>query len=560
MSLHAPITSLTTTNGQTIHLNDDDVVVFIGPNNAGKSRMLFDLAGLYNGEREERVVAQEIKIDRRGTSDDLFAWLDSHCYRGSQGGETNYWRAGQDVNSKQALRFWEHEPGTLVDLGKLLSYFASADKRLQLTNPTNSIDPVSEAPSDPVHYLFLDDALEQRISEYCFAAFQAELILDRGGGRRINVYVGDRPRLAPGENATSTSYLQRLRQLPLLSAQGDGMRSYVGCLLASIATQTLVTFIDEPDVFLHPPQARELGRQLAQSKPDQKQLFLSTHNGNFLRGLLDSGSNNLKIIRLTRSGTTNLLHELPPEELHRVWKDPALRHTNMLDGLFYHRVVLCEGDSDCRFFQAMLHERRRREQQTGPEILFVPCGGKGRMAQVAASLRVLGTDVSAICDFDLLSDENDVERLVHALGGDSASIKSEARFVREKVEQSHMPRTKDEVLTLIQGVLGEADDTSTITRNELRDVDRIVRDSKVWASARAQGDRVVPAGDPTARLEQLDQDLRRAGLHLVRAGELESFCRQAGGKSAKWLDHVLSDERCLEEAYNAALPLIERIG
>lgn len=42
--LHAPITYLKSHTNDPITLGDDDIVVFIGPNNVGKSRMI---AGLY---------------------------------------------------------------------------------------------------------------------------------------------------------------------------------------------------------------------------------------------------------------------------------------------------------------------------------------------------------------------------------------------------------------------------------------------------------------------------------------------------------------------------------
>lgn len=67
---------------------------------------------------------------------------------------------------------------------------------------------------------------------------------------------------APGRDRLSYEYIQEIEKLPTLHSQGDGMRSYVGVLLHTSVGRESILLIDEPEAFLHPPQARQLGTML----------------------------------------------------------------------------------------------------------------------------------------------------------------------------------------------------------------------------------------------------------------------------------------------------------
>jgi hypothetical protein len=46
--------------------------------------------------------------------------------------------------------------------------------------------------------------------------------------------------------------------------------------------------IDEPEAFLHPPQARLIGSSLVQDRRDNRQLFIATHSADILSGVLNT--------------------------------------------------------------------------------------------------------------------------------------------------------------------------------------------------------------------------------------------------------------------------------
>ena len=149
-------------------------------------------------------------------------------------------------------------------------------KRAYLTvNPVETIDIVEEPLDNPIHMLYSDDDLERKISAYFRRAFGQDLVLDRGAGKIWPMRVGTRLSSDCGDNPFSTSFLscQRDSTLPL-SQQGDGMRSFASVVLHLLAPASpSILLLDEPEAFLHPPQARLLGEIIATEKSPRAQLF-----------------------------------------------------------------------------------------------------------------------------------------------------------------------------------------------------------------------------------------------------------------------------------------------
>src|SRR3954452_10968168 len=54
---------------------------------------------------------------------------------------------------------------------------------------------------------------------------------------------------------------QTLKMFPdgHLEKEGDGMRSFVGILLHVLLSNDMISLVDAPEAFLHPPQARLIG-------------------------------------------------------------------------------------------------------------------------------------------------------------------------------------------------------------------------------------------------------------------------------------------------------------
>ena len=231
----------------------------------------------------------------------------------------------------------------------------------------------------------------------------------------------------------------------MLHEQGDGMRSFVGVLLNAFISNHSVLFIDEPEAFLHPPQARLLGKMLAKDLPSARQLFLATHSGDFLKGLLDANIDKLKIIRIQREGSINRVSLLTSSDVNSIWGDSLLRHSNVLDGLFHSKVIICESDSDCRFFSAVLSSQFDNTDSVAPDILFIHCGGKHRIPTAIKALKRLNVPIKVVSDFDVLNDTNPLKEIFEDLGGVWADIENDWKLVKREIEQKRPEFLTDDI-------------------------------------------------------------------------------------------------------------------
>jgi predicted ATPase len=120
-----------------------------------------------------------------------------------------------------------------------------------------------------------------------------------------------------------------------LSLQGHGVRSFVGLYLTLATLPYPIVVVDEPEAFLHPPQARALGLEIARlSARNNTQVILATHSLDLLKGILDYNVATATVIRLTRDGDQNSVSHLSAELINELWADPLLRFSGALDGLF----------------------------------------------------------------------------------------------------------------------------------------------------------------------------------------------------------------------------------
>ena len=117
------------------------------------------------------------------------------------------------------------------------------------------------------------------------------------------------------------------------------MRSFASVILHLLAQNTpTVLLLDEPEAFLHPPQARLLGEFIATEKPERAQLFVATHSADVLQGLLSSASDHVRLVRIQRDGDVNRVKELDKARTKEIGTDPLMKFSNVLSGIFYQRV------------------------------------------------------------------------------------------------------------------------------------------------------------------------------------------------------------------------------
>jgi len=559
------ISNLAFSDGTTISVSPNDVVLVVGPNNAGKSAALRAIRDkLQNGAHKSPVLTS-LEIQKTGTLAEIIGWLLSWTVTQKDSSPDNpiFQALGHALHQSQAREEWRRSDHALGALSRWFCYLLSADERLQICNPPGNIALARDNPSHPIHFLLRDDKLELRLSTKFRKAFGADLVVHRNAGNQVPLHVGSRPIPTADEDRVSISYIERLETLPTLHSQGDGMRSFAGVLLATSVGRENVMLIDEPEAFLHPPQARLLGTTLVQDRGKERQLFIATHSTDVLRGVLDAESPDVRVIRIRRHDKVNIVRLLSNDRIKELWGDPLLRYSNILDGLFHESVVVCEADADCRFYSAMLDavSADRNELERRPDLMFTHCGGKARLPVVIRALREVDVPVKAVVDFDVFSEIEPLQSITKALGMEWSTIESDWKVIKNAVDSKKPDLSAEDVRREIGEVLNGVTTTTFPAAAKTR-IQALLKRSSAWAHAKVVGKAFVPSGEASKACERLLTTLRAGGLHVVEVGELEGYVRTEGGHGPRWVNAVLARDLYgdpeLESARKFVLGLVEQ--
>ncbi len=389
-----------------------------------------------------------------------------------------------------------------------ISFIHRLCTELRLTT-SNALDRSVRPESHPVYKLNQSESLAQKLSDLFHQAFGVDLIVNRNDIRYIPLHVGHAPDKSAFTIDRQDEYYSQVAQLPKLQEQGDGMRSFASILLDTFTSEYPVTLIDEPEAFLHPPQARMLGKMLATNNPNDRQLFISTHSENFLQGLLDADNENVTVIRINRAGNLNKMSILNNDEIKLLWGNPILRYSNILSGLFHQKVVVCESDYDCLFYQAVMIANYELKEDIAPDILFTHCGGKSRMKDITKALKAVNVPVVAICDFDLLNSSQNLKPLAGSLGLEWQTLMSAGmKTIYDSMNQKS----------------GSG--------------------ANAWEQIKKIGKAGFTGNEPAA-YEQVEALCHSVGLFIVPVGEMEGFVKTINKEKKEWVYEVL-------EHYNLA--------
>jgi hypothetical protein len=396
------------------------------------------------------------------------------------------------------------EPGRYnqqqVILG-LAAFFVSHTSAGALSNYSQS----GSATEGALSRLYRNGDVEEALSALAFETFGEFLVLDRMSGNPT-LRVGQPGVDVPPLNRPTEAYSNAVAALPSLAEQGDGFKSFIGLALMMLVGAPSLTLLDEPEAFLHPGQARALGRWIAkQSIVSGIQVILATHDRDVLLGLLEGGAGApVNLVRVSREGDNTRFSQLSPDEVQEVWDDPVLRYSNVLQGLFHRRVVVCEGDADCRFFGAAVDQLAiaTRRRAVADDILFVPSGGKQRVPAMLRALGRLQVDLHAIVDFDALNKKS---------------------LIRDLVESTNSSWS--------QGMDGWYTTLANAANN-----------GGLWPRLKQEGLAAVPSGEPTRAAIALLDALDDAGVHVLRLGEMEAFDKTISEHGAGWVSQAIEND------------------
>lgn len=548
-ALNFSIAGISPNDGMSLELGPGEILIVVGANNCGKTTFLKEVRKNIKSESSRGKVVKRVSLRADQNPDPYVEWVkrthqpdpqrsyyDSFVYSWGKGSgvDLERWRYSFAQRVEKTEGF--------ADLTKLLVVLHGAADRLDATRTPEAINYISECSTSPIHSLAEDESLEDKFDLMLKEAFGLRLFLNRVG-RRLPLLVGrERPKPLNDEDRASASFLRRLSTFSELEQEGDGIRSFIGTMLLLMTCPAKVHLIDEPEVFLHPPQARLLGRFMVDQFPKDKQLILATHSADILRGILESsGADRVAIARIQRDSETDKveIRRLARGELKNLWADPSMHYSNALDGIFSEISVLCEADADCRFYSAVADalETKENGKKRSNSVHFVPVGGKSRLALVAKALADLGVVVRVVADIDLLESEEELKRVVGALGGNWAALSDSVINVRTSIENSfpvlNRLEAREEIMKLLAASEGQR-----ITSKEVNEIRALLKRVGSWSVAKTTGISCLK-GTGCASAVNLFEMLEAVGLFIVRVGELEMFVRSESGKGSAWLARVL---------------------
>lgn len=377
---------------------------------------------------------------------------------------------------------------------------------------------------------FHDDVLEE-LSETCKKLFRKDVCLDRDSSQLLKFRVGgDFSKY--WESAKKTSdYNELLYQANLLDNEGDGLKGFVITFLTLKSDNRPIILIDEPEAFLHPVQAYQLGTIIGQSITPDCQIFVATHSSDLIRGVMaiveKKNYESIGLLRLNgqaEAASGNGAQIVEGALLKKIASEKRFSKSSAIDGLFAKSVILVEDDSDRLVYQALFDKLGIME-----DCLIIPIFGKHVAHLYIELFASIGIPCRAILDFDLANNWNNLSSILKALkiGADKQELQILIKMMQEEAKRCHPVSENDE-----KDSRGTEDHSKKADewKQEYKSV------STKWSTCSPSFRRLVN------QFEEYRQSFISHGLLIVGTGELETVLEDgpySSQKKDKWLWRAL---------------------
>ncbi|MEG5059498.1 AAA family ATPase [Microcoleus sp. A2-C5] len=498
-------------NQPPAEIDTTPVTVFVGPNNSGKSKVLSEIHYLCtNGQLNSMdVILSEIEFDSF-TYDLAKEKVKKITLRPHS---TEPLMPDHIIIGKGGIRNQIHEQtlfNALQDTKNQLNLFCRFYLAFNtlILDGRNRINLVSQQPAGDLQLpgcnsfmvLFKDEDKRKKVRRIIYDAFGLHFVVDPTNLGHLRLRLSSRPPITTSEECgIHDEAVQFHSNATLVEKASDGVKAFTGIVTEIIAGDPAVLLIDEPEAFLHPSLAFNLGKEIAlTSSESEKRIFVSTHSSNFLMGCIQSGAP-VNIVRLTYRGGIPTARVLSNQDILRLMRNPLLRSTGVISGLFYEFVIVTESDADRAFYQEINERLLRYHPDMGiGNCLFINAQNKQTIKTIIKPLRELGIPAVGIVDIDILKD-----------GG---------KVWSDFLESSCVPELEHQSLANLRNAVKQKLDESG--KNMKRD----------------GGIEVLNDGDKEAANNLFDR-LAEYGLFAVRGGELESWLLhlRATGHGPNWL-------------------------
>lgn len=420
-------------DGGHIELDSNSILAVVGANNAGKTYFLKLLRSNLHSVTVEEVPPENnlfhaLEIAWRGTGDDVSATALKRASQTFREGDLGYSvnnrikYPGRSLLREEDFEGLAEKSSSLGPFTDLYLEFDDAIERISETELKRQVRPHEQQEKVSLAQLTYDsEEASNSIRSYFQRIFHEKIsYYDRHGD--IGFLLAPEQEYASlAGRALNQATKKHMDESPKLWLQGLGMRSVLGLLLKIFATQREILMVDEPEAFLHPPQAAALGGVLANIASSlDKQIILATHDRNLLNGLLKSNDTSVSIQRISRFGTESRLRSIDPQTLSNVRDKSLVRYSTLLDSVFVRMTVLVENEKDAYFYSEVLEnliseEPERYSHLSVDDVLFISTSGKGGLERTGELVTSLRSTVVIACDLDLLADRKQFLSVVKAV-------------------------------------------------------------------------------------------------------------------------------------------------
>lgn len=490
------------------------VTVFVGPNNSGKSKVISEINHYCRmGMKEANsLILDELSFDQLNEEDTLK--IISHftlpptehehappeqILFGSRHGRSHHYlhQLKQTIQNPQS-----NHPGYCQWFLTHSTLMLDGKSRINLVNDQIGGN-LQEIPQTSLQVLLCDNKKRHEVRRIMHEAFDTHFVIDPTHLGQLKIRLSSRaPQDDLEERGIHQAAVEFHSKAAPINLSSDGVKAFTGILIELIAGDPRVILIDEPEAFLHPSLASKLGNEISRAALSEgKRVFVSTHSPSFVMGCIHSGAP-VNIVRLTYRGGIATSRVLPSEDILELMRNPLLRSTGVLSGLFYEFVVVTESDADRAFYQEINERLLRFSPSRGiPNCLFINAQNKQTIQTIIRPLRELGIPAAGIVDIDVLKD-----------GGNTW---------KNMVTSTSIPNISHNSLANMRLAVKQAMDATNL-------------DMK-----RDGGVEILKGEEKEAALNLLEQ-LSDYGMFVVPTGELESWLKftKASGHGPSWLIDV----------------------
>jgi energy-coupling factor transporter ATP-binding protein EcfA2 len=158
--IRAHISEITFSSGLKISLQNNSILIVLGPNNSGKSATLNDIKVLMSGQNGPAISLSNLSIHRESPIEDIIALIGPHDERGVHSGP-NF-----SFYKYELVKWWDStERAVGPFLTKQLISDLDTRARLSDCDSVASLDfRVRLSANHPFHHMYRDPALEEKTS------------------------------------------------------------------------------------------------------------------------------------------------------------------------------------------------------------------------------------------------------------------------------------------------------------------------------------------------------------------------------------------------------------